>query len=76
MHGRRVLNPGSVGLPRRPGVASWLFIDATATATTAEHRGVAFSVQDVIDDLVRRRHPNREFISGVLQRGTFAPSPR
>jgi hypothetical protein len=36
-----------------------------------EHRSVEFDVQNVVDALNRRRHPNREFIASVLARGTF-----
>ena len=32
---------------------------------------VEFDVQSVVDALHRRRHPNREFTSSVLVRGTF-----
>ena len=67
----RVLNPGSVGLPRRGGWASWMLIDSARDRTTVEHRSVAFDVASVVDALHRRRHPNREFIASVLARGTF-----
>jgi predicted phosphodiesterase len=69
--GVRVLNPGSVGLPRRVGLASWMLIDSGAERTDVEHRTVEFDVETVVDALHRRRHPNREFVSTVLARGTF-----
>lgn len=67
----RVLNPGSVGLPRTIGAASWMLIDSRDDAATVEHRSVGFDVAAVVDALYRRRHPNREFIASVLSRGTF-----
>ena len=69
--GIRVLNPGSVGLPRRIGFASWMVIDSKADGTEVEHRSVKFDVGAVVDALRRRRHPNRDFIASVLARGTF-----
>lgn len=69
--GIRVLNPGSVGLPRTLGSASWMVIDSEHEDAGAEHRSVEFDVQAVVDALHRRRHPNREFIASVLARGTF-----
>ena len=72
--GIRVLNPGSVGLPRTIGSASWMVIDSKPERTEIEHRSVEFDVAAVVDALHRRRHPNREFISSVLARGTFVES--
>lgn len=69
--GVRVLNPGSIGLPRKPGLASWMLIDSRPERTHVEHRAVEFDVGTVVDALHRRRHPNREFIASVLGRGTF-----
>jgi predicted phosphodiesterase len=68
---RRVLNPGSVGLPRTIGSASWMLITADDTTATAEHSHVGFDTTAVVDALYRRRHPNRDFIASVLSRGTF-----
>jgi diadenosine tetraphosphatase ApaH/serine/threonine PP2A family protein phosphatase len=68
--GCRVLNPGSVGLPRTIGAASWMLIDSRDDGATVEHRAVGFDVAAVVDALNRRRHPNREFIASVLYRGT------
>jgi hypothetical protein len=69
--GIRVLNPGSVGLPRTLGSASWMVIDSEHEDASAEHRSVEFDVQAFVDALHRRRHPNREFVASVLARGTF-----
>ena len=74
VEGIRVLNPGSVGLPRRPGFASWMIIDSKPDRTEVEHRSVEFDVATVVDALRRRRHPNREFIASVLARGSFVES--
>lgn len=69
--GCRVLNPGSVGLPRTIGAASWMLIDSRDDGASVEHRAVGFDMAAVVDALYRRRHPNREFIASVLSRGTF-----
>jgi diadenosine tetraphosphatase ApaH/serine/threonine PP2A family protein phosphatase len=81
--GRRVLNPGSVGLPRTSGAASWLLVTADGTGGTgtgtggtggtasAERRRVGFDTAAVVDALHRRRHPNRDFIGAVLCGTTF-----
>lgn len=68
----RVLNCGSVGVPRTPGAASWLLVDDGDGPPSVAHRTVGFDPALVAADLHRRRHPNREFISSVLVRGTFA----
>ncbi len=70
--GVRVLNPGSVGLPRAQGQASWMLVDATAAGGRVEHRTAGFDTAAVIEALDRRRHPNREFVASVLTRGIFA----
>jgi predicted phosphodiesterase len=69
--GTRVLNPGSVGLPRSVGSARWMLIEDGAKHGTVEHRAVDFDVEAEVDALNRRRHPNRKFIASVLSRGTF-----
>lgn len=69
--GIRVLNAGSVGLPHKPGWASWMVIDSGPERAEVEHRSAGFDVASVVDALQRRRHPNREFIASVLSRGTF-----
>jgi predicted phosphodiesterase len=71
VEGTRVLNPGSVGLPRDLGHASWMLIDSSPTSSTVEHRVARFDTASVIEDLNRRRHPNRDFVASVLTRGTF-----
>jgi hypothetical protein len=70
--GIRVLDPGSVGLSRSVGSASWMLVDSGAEGTDVEHRTVGFDVEAVVDALHRRRHPNRGFVSAVLAHGTFA----
>ena len=72
--GIRVLNPGSVGVPRRLGFASWMVIDSTSEGAVVEHRSVGFDVDAVVGALRRRRHPNREFMASVLAGGTFVES--
>lgn len=69
--GVRVLNPGSVGLPRMLGAASWMLIDHSAGGARVQHRAVGFDVARVVEALHRRRHPNRDFVESVLTRGTF-----
>ena len=67
----RVLNPGSVGLPRSVGLASWMIIDSDSNGSHVDHRSTEFDVDAVVEGLRRRRHPNREFTASVLARGTF-----
>lgn len=61
-----ILNPGSVGLPRTCGTASWLLLEAGGDAPAVTHRHVPFDVEAVVTDLHRRRHPNAEFTASVL----------
>lgn len=72
--GLRVLNPGSVGLPRSTGAASWMVIEGDSRGSSVEHRSTPFDVDAVVDALRRRRHPNREFVASVLVHGTFVGS--
>jgi predicted phosphodiesterase len=74
----RALNPGSAGLPRRPGEASWLVLDfgagprltghhgSGAISLRADHRTVSFDVDAVVGDLRARLHPNAEFLEAIL----------
>jgi putative phosphoesterase len=64
--GIRALNPGSTGLPRTCGAASWLLLEARDDELAATHRSVPYDVQAVVNDLRRRRHPNAEFTTSVL----------
>lgn len=64
--GIRALNPGSVGLPRTCGIASWLVLEDDSDDLTVTHRGVPFDAGAVAADLRRRRHPNAEFTAPVL----------
>jgi putative phosphoesterase len=65
--GIRALNPGSTGLPRLCGQASWLLLEHNGDAgLTAELRNVPFEVSTVISDLHRRRHPNADFVESIL----------
>lgn len=64
--GIRVLNPGSAGLPRTCGTASWILLDDDGQGLTVTHRDVPFDVDAVVTDLHRRRHPNARFVAGLL----------
>ncbi len=77
--GIRALNPGSTGLPERPGEASWLLLEfgdgpgpqddrgrGAVPAAKAWHRGVPFDVDAVARDLRARLHPNAEFLEAIL----------
>jgi predicted phosphodiesterase len=77
--GIRALNPGSTGMPRRPGEASWLLLEfsggpqhpddpghGAGAGLQAEHRTVPFDVDAVVRDLRARLHPNAEFLEAVL----------
>ena len=79
VNGIRALNPGSTGIPRRPGEASWLLLEftdgpelrdnpagGTVVGLRAEHRMVPFDVDAVVRDLHARLHPNTEFLEAIL----------
>jgi predicted phosphodiesterase len=80
VNGIRALNPGSTGIPQRPGEAGWLLLEfadgpeppdddpasGTAVGLRAEHRMVPFDVDAVVRDLHARLHPNTEFLAAVL----------
>jgi predicted phosphodiesterase len=65
VNGIRALNPGSTGIPRRPGEASWLLLEF-ADGLRAKHRTVPFDVDAVVRDLHSRLHPNTEFLEAIL----------
>ena len=75
----RALNPGSTGIPERPGEASWLFLEhgdglehhgdpghSAAAGLKAEHRVAPFDADAVARDLRARLHPNAEFMEAIL----------
>jgi predicted phosphodiesterase len=64
--GVRALNAGSVGLPRRPGHASWMVIDTDGWPVRVQHRQVPFDVGSVVRDLQARGYPNASFVESVL----------
>jgi putative phosphoesterase len=64
--GIRALNPGSAGMSRTRGTASWLLLEDDGDALTATHKSTPFDVDAVVSDLRRRRHPNAEFVGSVL----------
>jgi hypothetical protein len=64
--GIRALNPGSAGLPRTYGTASWLLLEDGGDELAVTHRRVPFDVEAVVSDLRRRRHPNAEFTASIL----------
>jgi len=79
VRGIRALNPGSTGMPERPGEASWLLLEVSdglehhddpgrgaAGGLTAVHRVVPYDADAVARDLRARRHPNAEFVAAIL----------
>jgi putative phosphoesterase len=64
--GIRALNPGSTGMPRTLGGATWILLEDDGDEVTVTQRKAPFSADSVVGDLRRRRHPNAEFVSGVL----------
>jgi len=75
----RALNPGSTGIPERPGEASWLLLEYgdgpehhdepghdAAGGLKAGHRMVSFDADAVARDLRARLHPNAEFVAAIL----------
>lgn len=69
--GIRVLNPGSAGLPRTRGIASWLVLEDDGKALIVTHHSSPFDVDAVLTDLHRRRHPNAKFVGSVLTAGAW-----
>jgi len=64
--GIRALNPGSTGLPRTRGMASWLLLEVDGDAMTVTRRSVPFDASAVVTDLRARNHPNAEFVTSLL----------
>jgi putative phosphoesterase len=64
--GIRVLNPGSAGMPRACGAASWLLLEDDGNDMAVIHRSAPFDVDAVVSDLHRRHHPNAEFVASIL----------
>ena len=64
--GIRALNPGSTGLPRPCGLATWLLLEAGGDAVTVTRRSVPFDAGAVAADLRDRNHPNAEFVASLL----------
>jgi diadenosine tetraphosphatase ApaH/serine/threonine PP2A family protein phosphatase len=62
----RVLNPGSVGLPRQPGEARWLLLELHNDGIDADLRHTPFDVAAVVEDHKARRYPVARFLEGVL----------
>ena len=65
----RALNPGSVGVPRHIGHASWLVIDDHADGVRTDPRQVPFDVDSTVGDLHDRGYPNASFMESVLTGG-------
>lgn len=76
--GIRALNPGSTGIPRTQGAATWILLEDDGDTVTVTHRKVPFDVHAVVRDLRRRRHPNTEFVTSILtgRRQQIRESPR
>jgi Calcineurin-like phosphoesterase superfamily domain len=79
VNGVRALNPGSTGIPLRPGEAGWLLLECADApqrrddpargadqSLRAELRMVPFDVDAVVRDLHARLHPNTEFLEAIL----------
>ena len=71
----RALNPGSLGIPERPGQAGWLLLEdggdrgddsEPGAGLRVEHRTAPFDVDAVVGDLRARLHPNAEFLESIL----------
>jgi hypothetical protein len=66
VNGVRALNPGSTGLPRRAGIASWLLLQDDGDQLAITLRAVLYDAEAVAADLRRRRHPNEAFVTSIL----------
>jgi len=64
--GIRALNPGSAGLPRTCGTASWLLLEDDGDDLAVTFRSTPFDADAVVSDLRQRRHPNAEFVASIL----------
>ena len=64
--GIRVLNPGSTGMPRATGAATWILLDDAEGTLSVTHRSVPFDTAAISRDLRARRHPNAAYFSSVL----------
>jgi predicted phosphodiesterase len=62
----RALNPGSTGLPRTAGSASWLLLEDDDGGLAVTRRAVPYDAGAVVADLRRRRHPGAEFVASIL----------
>jgi predicted phosphodiesterase len=71
----RALNPGSTGIPERPGEADWLLLEfdgypdpaaQTPAPLRVDHRTAPFDVDAVVRDLHARLHPNAGFFEAIL----------
>jgi predicted phosphodiesterase len=59
----RILNPGSIGNPRRPVLqASYAFLDADNAGYKIEHRQVEYDREKVIAQVLKLKHPGANFI--------------
>ncbi|MEY2478812.1 MAG: hypothetical protein QOG87_4127 [Actinomycetota bacterium] len=67
--GMRVLNPGSVGLPKRGTDASWMVIETDPNGVHVELRRTPFDTEAALRDVHERRHPGAEYLESML-RGT------
>lgn len=65
----RALNPGSVGVPRHCGHASWMVIDARVDGLSVDLREVPFDVDATVRDLHDRGYPNAAYMESVLTGG-------
>lgn len=63
----RAFNPGSTGLPRTVGNASWLLLEDCGGGLAVTHRSVPFDIDAMIGDLNRRRHPSADFVSAGVE---------
>jgi len=67
----RALNPGSVGVPERPGEADWLLLEfdesqGSTAPVRVDHRTAPFDADAVVRDLRARLHPNADFFAAIL----------
>jgi hypothetical protein len=63
--GIRALNPGSAGLPRTRGSATWLLLEDDGDALAVSLRSVPFDADGVVSDLRHKFLRNSEFIAGL-----------
>lgn len=63
---RMALNPGSAGVPRNKGRASWMLVEADQAGIRPQCRETPYDAGGVVEDLYRRGYPNAAWMEKNL----------